>query len=102
VAQALEKAEERATLQKTYCANRHCAAFIPTRTLLPSDREATCRRCGIATCRLCRKLAHQAGCDPTADPDEERLHRVARESGWRICPMCERYIERTGGCRHTL
>jgi hypothetical protein len=102
VAQAQEKAEERATPRKTYCANPHCAAFIPSRNQPPSDRDVTCRRCGTATCPLCKKLAHQGDCDPTPDPDEERLHRVARESGWKRCPMCQRYVERTGGCRHML
>ncbi|KAL2022945.1 hypothetical protein VTK56DRAFT_4160 [Thermocarpiscus australiensis] len=92
--------EELETQDKTYCAVKHCSAFIPTRNIEATARWATCPRCGTATCLACKTVAHSGSCEGRTDPEEVRVHRMAEENGWRRCFSCKRYVALASGCNH--
>ncbi|KAI1760069.1 hypothetical protein GGR53DRAFT_104205 [Hypoxylon sp. FL1150] len=97
------KAEEaRASVDKLYCHNPLCGAYIPQGTR--NRRVGTCIRCHRKTCKSCRQKSHFGACDTTAqDADRQALepvYRLAREEGWQACPKCYSLIERLDGCSH--
>ncbi|PNP86146.1 hypothetical protein FNYG_00374 [Fusarium nygamai] len=72
------KREEFATTKRTYCSDRTCSAFIPTRSIV--DGIGRCTHCEKKTCLNCLSEAHEGTC--TDDPESQRVIRLAEEKGW--------------------
>ncbi|KAK3311215.1 uncharacterized protein B0T15DRAFT_66750 [Chaetomium strumarium] len=100
---------------KLYCHDPKCGRFIPI--ALRSRRVGKCRRCYGKTCVECRGRAHFGRCQdhldevedetgvaktrrPVSWGDEVRFKKTAREMGWKQCPECGRWVEKTLGCNH--
>ena len=78
-----------------YCSNRQCGEFIP-----PTRRKrdyVTCKACNIKTCRHCRGAPHSR-LDCPADPETQRVRRMARSCGWQECPSCRTVVAKRTGC----
>ncbi|KAG9497156.1 hypothetical protein J7337_011948 [Fusarium musae] len=90
------KREEFATEKRTYCSDRACSAFIPTRSI--DDGIGSCTRCEKKTCLNCLSEAHEGTC--TDDPESQRVIRLAEEKGWRRCEQCKNMVELDHGCFH--
>ena len=97
-AQFERKAIEFGTLNRTYCWNPSCAAFIDPDCIHGS--AGTCSRlgCGRQTCIFCKREAHSGSC-PRENPFEETI-RLAQEAGWQRCQQCQNMIELGMGCNH--
>ncbi|KAI0843607.1 hypothetical protein F5Y06DRAFT_7470 [Hypoxylon sp. FL0890] len=96
VRQYRAKAVEYSSVQRIYCHQLRCSAFIP-----PEDRtnnDALCRACQSHTCTLCKGPAHTGACP--RNYALERVLAVAQENGWRRCPGCQTLIEWNTGCYH--
>ncbi|POS71644.1 hypothetical protein DHEL01_v209960 [Diaporthe helianthi] len=91
----LLKKEERQTLDPTFCYERKCSEFIPTRNIGKDKLEARCS-CGRVTCAKCKAKAHSGEC--IADPEKEQFLELARKNSWQPCPRCKAMIERIDGC----
>ncbi|KAF5572420.1 e3 ubiquitin ligase ARI10 [Fusarium pseudocircinatum] len=91
-----DKREEFATAKRTYCSDRTCSAFIPTRSI--DDGIGRCTHCEKKTCLNCLSEAHEGTC--TDDPESQRVIRLAEEKGWRRCEQCENMVELDHGCFH--
>ncbi|KAG5768131.1 hypothetical protein H9Q72_004219 [Fusarium xylarioides] len=63
------KREEFATTKRTYCSDKACSTFIPTRFI--EDGIARCTRCEKKTCLNCLSEAHEGTC--TDDPESQRV-----------------------------
>ncbi|KAF5672808.1 arylsulfatase [Fusarium circinatum] len=96
LAQFEDKREEFETTKRTYCSDRTCSAFIPTRLI--EDGIARCTRCEKKTCLNCLSEAHDGTC--TDDPESQRVIRLAEEKGWRRCEQCKNMVELDHGCFH--
>ncbi len=90
---------------KLYCWKTGCGAFIPA--ILRDKRGGTCRKCRARTCGTCGGQRHSGLCQvlkkkpqPTVDDSEDRLRRIARRLGWKVCPQCKNMVEKTMGCNH--
>ncbi|KAF5564116.1 arylsulfatase [Fusarium phyllophilum] len=90
------KREEFETTKRTYCSDKACSAFIPTRLI--EDGIARCTRCEKRTCLNCLSEAHEGTC--TDDPESQRVIRLAEEKGWRRCEQCKNMVELDHGCFH--
>ncbi|OMP88021.1 putative E3 ubiquitin-protein ligase rbrA [Diplodia seriata] len=89
---------EEDTPDKTYCHRRTCSAFIP-----PDAADGRCPSCQHLTCAGCKAAAHPGRpCPgaPAADAADADALRLAEQSGWRRCPNCRHFVERSGGCDH--
>ncbi len=91
-----EKTVEYATTNKTYCHNTQCGSFIPP-SQITGDR-AECAHCGLATCSLCKAVAHDGDCPE--DPAYISLMELAQCKGWKRCIKCRRMVELNCGCNH--
>ncbi|KAF5968463.1 ibr finger domain-containing protein [Fusarium coicis] len=91
-----DKREEFATTKRTYCSDRTCSAFIPTRSI--DDGIGRCTRCEKWTCLNCLSEAHEGAC--TDDAESQRVIRLAEEKGWRRCEQCKNMVELDHGCFH--
>ena len=91
-----EKEIEFTTLDRTYCAQPACSAFIP-RDQITGDR-ASCPRCHQDTCTICKGYSHEEDC-PNDTALQELLATTA-EAGWRRCYACRRLVELEQGCNH--
>ncbi|KAL1851730.1 hypothetical protein Daus18300_012415 [Diaporthe australafricana] len=105
----MEKLEEYETLpkDKMYCYRKICGSFIPM-----ADRTKTkghCPRCRRFTCCRCRRgwHTHQSNngrCDACKDRmtvvnNDRKFIVMARRKGWKRCPRCRMFVEKTrGGC----
>jgi hypothetical protein len=96
------KKEEVETKDKTYCADKRCSAFIPTKNLDPTEKLATCPGCGTATCIICKAAAHEEACETNQEPEEELLHQLATDLCWKRCATCNRYVEVKTGCNQVV
>ncbi|KAH6854529.1 hypothetical protein B0I37DRAFT_422109 [Chaetomium sp. MPI-CAGE-AT-0009] len=102
---------------KLYCAEPRCGRFIPA--ALRDGRVGRCRACHGRTCVRCGGRAHvgMGWCDGVAvvgggkeagvrargeEVAEEGFRKVVREMGWKRCPACKRWVEKTAGCNHIL
>ncbi|KAB8338732.1 hypothetical protein FH972_021677 [Carpinus fangiana] len=87
---------EHSSTDRTYCANTHCASFIPPH--LTHKTLATCHNCHHRTCILCKSTSHPgAVCDRTAD---DPILQLADQEGWRRCYQCRTLVELETGCYH--
>ncbi|KAH7159026.1 hypothetical protein DER46DRAFT_611016 [Fusarium sp. MPI-SDFR-AT-0072] len=90
------KREEFETTNRTYCSDKTCSAFIPTRFI--EAGIAQCTRCEGRTCLNCLSESHEGTC--TDDPESQRVIRLAEEKGWRRCEQCKNMVELEHGCFH--
>jgi hypothetical protein len=92
------RAIEHADIDKTYCFNPRCSAYLPR----PSDEsQATdlhCDACGTRTCRRCKLASHENEC--IIDQAIEQTKALAKARGWRQCFRCKTMVEKTNGCDH--
>lgn len=93
-----EKRIEYSTLDRTYCHEPSCSAFINPATSIGLD-EATCPKCERKTCTLCKAAYHQ-GEDCPRDTGTLEVLAIATEKGWQRCSTCRRLIELDTGCFH--
>lgn len=91
-----EKEIEFTTLDRTYCAQSTCSAFIPSHRI-DGDR-ASCPMCHQDTCTICKGLSHDEDCPN--DRALQNLLATAAEAGWRRCYACRRFVELEQGCNH--
>lgn len=92
------KSIEWSTVNRTYCHEPTCSAFIPLESI--EGRKAECAACSCNTCANCKAAYHE---DPQCSgitTDDEALTEVARVNGWQNCPNCRRFVEITHGCNH--
>ncbi|KAF1992073.1 hypothetical protein K402DRAFT_388639 [Aulographum hederae CBS 113979] len=92
-----ERALEMATPNRTYCSHPSCARFIPPGSIIADI--ATCPRCNIRTCSLCKQASHEGQLCPE-DRAFQMLMDVAGENGWQQCHRCRTMVELNHGCNH--
>ncbi|RMD42692.1 hypothetical protein DV735_g2460, partial [Chaetothyriales sp. CBS 134920] len=92
-----EKEIEFSTLNRTYCSQATCSAFINPANI--SKDIATCQKCSTQTCSICKAAAH-IGSDCPEDPNQQALLDLAREAGWQHCNECRSLVEISTGCNH--
>lgn len=91
------KAIEFGTVDKTYCSDPVCAAFIEPYHIQGSTGSCPGEGCETRTCILCKGTAHDGDC-PSRDEFNETLS-LAREAGWQRC-RCQNVVELGLGCNH--
>jgi hypothetical protein len=84
---------------RTYCSDSACSRYIlPATKFWPSTFHKVCTcKCGVRTCRKCKKSAHRGRCLYQLDRSMERL---MAQKKWQRCTKCGRMIELNGGCPH--
>jgi hypothetical protein len=82
------------TVDRTYCSDPECSAFIPPAWI--RGYTAECPSCGGETCVTCKAPIHERDC-PT-DLDLAALLQYAEEMHWQRCFNCLRILQRRGGC----
>ncbi|KAF2229485.1 hypothetical protein EV356DRAFT_455768, partial [Viridothelium virens] len=95
--QFLKKATEYSTVDRTYCYQPTCSAFIPKTNI--KGGVATCPDCKSTTCPSCKREMHEKD-DCSEDPAVQSVMRIAEEEGWRRCTECGRMVELIVGCYH--
>ena len=83
---------------KIYCANAKCSIF-----LFPEDiceRKATCPKCRVMTCLMCKGKHHSGKCSSSDEMGLKKVIGLAEENGWRKCPNCGHMVEKALGCDH--
>lgn len=99
-----EKEIEFTTVNRLYCANPTCSAFLGP-AASPEDMigvNVACQDCGKDTCSMCKGEGHAVGdvCGKNDNADKEALLELATEQGWQQCPDCHRMVELYYGCNH--
>ncbi|KAF9696797.1 hypothetical protein EKO04_005389 [Ascochyta lentis] len=87
---------EKATKNKTYCSNPDCGRFITPNDIVAG--EATCSRCEIKTCAVCKATGHEGDCPE--DPDIQATLDLGAENKWQRCFSCWSLVEIEWGCNH--
>jgi hypothetical protein len=95
----LAKLEEFGTQDRTYCSNATCAAFLKPGSIDAATKTATCPKCKVTTCALCKNGRHESE-DCPKDPAVQLTVELATKEGWRKCPKCSHYVELGCGCNH--
>ena len=90
------KVVEHETTNRTYCAERGCAKFIPLKRIV--DTTAFCTTCYHFTCTRCKAPMHAGECKN--DGEMARFLRIAENSGWKRCYKCLAMVELGTGCNH--
>jgi len=92
------KSIEFRTLRRVYCAAPTCAAFLGAQTTASGPMTCpTCRRQTCSACKTTHSFQYGQTCEQNVD-GEAMSHMV--QFGWKRCPACGRFIERTQGCNH--
>lgn len=84
------------TVNRTYCSNVHCSAFIQAEHI--EHEKATCPVCRDVTCTMCKAEEHTGDCP--ADTALQLVLDTANENGWQRCYGCHRLVELDIGCNH--
>ncbi|QKX55282.1 uncharacterized protein TRUGW13939_02374 [Talaromyces rugulosus] len=84
------------TPNRIYCSSNLCSSFIHPDNITAD--VATCQKCGIVTCAICKTESHAGDCPN--DPAIQSLRHLSSEKGWQSCYNCNRIIELTTGCNH--
>ena len=87
---------EKATKDKTYCANPDCGRFIAPANIVAG--EAICSRCQARTCAVCKNVGHEGDCPE--DPDIQATLDLGTENKWQRCFSCRSLVEIDWGCNH--
>lgn len=90
-----EKSVEFNTVNRTYCHNTGCGAFVAPDNI--SGEKAMCT-CGELTCTMCKAAAHEHDCPE--DPAYASLMAFAAEEEYQTCQNCKRLVELSIGCNH--
>ena len=90
------KLPELSTMNRTYCHDPACGAFIPPPSI--DGEKATCSWCSLVTCTVCKKQTHNGDC--LEDPALESFLTTARAAGFQTCYQCNRMVELSVGCNH--
>jgi len=96
VAQFMEKTDELATPNPTYCSNSVCVKWVPPKYIIA--HVAVCLACRHKTCTLCKGEDHGGLCP--ADEGVQQLMHMAEGHGWKACPRCRNMVELNTGCYH--
>lgn len=86
------------SIDRTYCANRDCFAFIAQETTEGDKAVCANSTCHTTTCVKCKGEWHKGDC-----PVDEALQLVlveAEKKGWKRCAKCGVLIEHIDGCAH--
>lgn len=94
----LEKQLEYDTMDRTYCANKNCLAFIPSHSGR-DNKFANCLKCERKTCAWCKSLEHGDE-ECKLDEGEQALMNLSKDTGWKKCWRCGHWWEKDGGCDH--
>ncbi|KAF5868614.1 putative ibr finger domain protein [Botrytis fragariae] len=84
------------TVDRTYCANKVCSAFIMKENI--KGHKAFCAKspCNTITCTKCKSGWHDGECP--RDQDQELVLAEAQRQGWKRCAKCGNLIEYVDGC----
>ncbi|KAF8250894.1 hypothetical protein K440DRAFT_616536 [Wilcoxina mikolae CBS 423.85] len=93
------KKEEFTTVNRTYCYNPTCLAFIPGKNC--EEDCALCGKCAQMTCVSCKKKWHGKTDCPT-DSNLTATLELAVRKGWQRCRGCHALVERLFGCQHIV
>ena len=91
-----KKKVEFETLDRTYCADPACAAFIPPGG--EQNEKVKCEKCGMETCMICKAAAHKGDCPE--DKAVQQVLELAKKKRWQRCRVCLRMVELNFGCNH--
>ncbi|KAI1175715.1 hypothetical protein F4777DRAFT_588353 [Nemania sp. FL0916] len=97
IRQYREKALELAALNRIYCHQPTCSAFIPLSRI--TTGIISCPTCSMQTCTTCKMGAHEHRQCPT-DTGLQQVLEIALQEEWRRCPKCFTMIELRIGCYH--
>lgn len=88
---------------RLYCANPKCNVYLERSLVESAGRILTCLACQYRTCTSCKKSEeeHFEGNCPE-DKASTEVEEMAKENGWKHCPVCQELIERHGGCHHVV
>lgn len=93
---------EREATNKMYCPT--CNKFINLDYVVAHDSTELVCTCKTVLCVNCKSISHpRFSCDENRaaiDGDDTLLHEMARQEGWKQCPMCNAMIELSYGCNH--
>ncbi|KAM5343527.1 hypothetical protein ACJ41O_012064 [Fusarium nematophilum] len=91
-----KKKVEYETVDKTYCHEPTCSAFVPPLSI--KDKIALCGACNKETCVGCKGPSHKGECPK--DAASQALLQLAKKNGWQQCKSCNRIVELDTGCFH--
>ena len=107
-----QRLAEYQTQDRLYCHSPRCRTFIPA--TLRTPRHGKCAKCSAKTCKSCQGKSHFGPC-PSAEaaPKETKTKELSAQSdalflslakrvGWRRCPQCRSFVEKTEGCNHIM
>ncbi|TGO18533.1 hypothetical protein BTUL_0009g00520 [Botrytis tulipae] len=88
------------TLDRTYCANKVCSAFILKEYII--EHKAFCAKspCKTITCTKCKSEWHDGECP--RDQNQELVLAEAQRRGWKRCAKCGTLIAHAHGCRRMV
>ncbi|KAK1598186.1 IBR domain-containing protein [Colletotrichum navitas] len=94
-----DRAVELTTLDRTYCRQPTCSAFVPKESI--KNDVASCPECWETTCIFCKGAEHA---DYACKEDEatQELLKLAEKNSWKRCPTCRTLVERHDGCLHMI
>ncbi|KAF3803267.1 hypothetical protein GCG54_00013375 [Colletotrichum gloeosporioides] len=82
---------EFSTVNRTYCHQPQCSAFIPP-TSIEGD-IATCSACQAKTCVLCKSMEHDHDDVCKEDTATQEVLKLAAEKKWPRCNKCRAIVE---------
>ncbi|KAH0158405.1 hypothetical protein KCU67_g7524, partial [Aureobasidium melanogenum] len=91
-----DKGVEFSTVDRTYCSDPTCSAFIPPDDYLQDG--ARCPKCWHLTCVVCKAPGHEGDCP--ADLELAALLKYAEDMRWQRCYSCLSVVQRQDGCSH--
>lgn len=95
-----KKETELSDPDRTYCSDSTCSRYIsPAMKFWPDftfKTVCTCK-CGVRTCRKCKRGAHGGKCLYQLD---RSLEKLMKKKKWQRCTRCGRVIELADGCPH--
>ncbi|KAK2766524.1 ibr finger domain protein [Colletotrichum kahawae] len=94
----IAKEIEFSTVNRTYCHQPQCSAFIPP-TSIEGD-IATCPACQTKTCVLCKSMDHDQDDVCKGDSATREVLKLAAEKKWSRCNKCRAIVELNMGCYH--
>ncbi|KAI0824146.1 hypothetical protein BC628DRAFT_1339647 [Trametes gibbosa] len=101
VARFQKKSREFSTVDRVYCHNAACAAFLgPATPDTPDAATLRCEECGAGTCAGCKAQSHPGV--PCHFQAEEAVIDLGKEHGWQRCTACKHLVELSIGCYHII
>ncbi|KAH9853206.1 hypothetical protein C2E23DRAFT_917758 [Lenzites betulinus] len=102
VARFQKKAREFSTVDRVYCHDAACAAFLgpAAPTDVPDAPTLRCAECGAGTCAACKEKTHPGV--PCHFQAEDAVLDLGKEHGWQRCTACKHLVELSIGCYHII